>query len=275
VKKSELEAGIKNGSLIPFLGMGVFKETKTEDGEQIPFDSDSMILSLNGGRAMSPRLMYEYSRAAMSLEQRKGRPFIEQMTNHIFTHKPYPIPEVYTWLKTLMPHYVVDLNLDDSLLKLYADVDHFLITGVSRIMAGYDRFLVYMYTASSKEYHRVEKELLSPMLPILFKPLGCVTPEKSFIISDADFVDWLTEAMGGYALPPFLKTFKNDKSYLFLGIDFDRDTYRMVANEVTLGLVGGYLVNDKEEISKKEEKFLTSHKIEKLETSVGSFLKGA
>ncbi|WP_041959543.1 SIR2 family protein [Sulfurospirillum arsenophilum] len=275
MKKSELEAQIKEGSLIPFLGMGVFKETKTADGDQIPFDSDSMILSLNGGRAMSPRLMYEYSRAAMSLEQRKGRPFIEQMTNHIFTHKPYPMPEVYTWLKTLMPHYVVDLNLDDSLLKLYAEVDHFLITGVSRIMAGYDRFLVYMYTSVTKEYHRVEKELLSPMLPILFKPLGCTVPEKSFIISDADFVDWLTEAMGGYALPPFLKTFKNDKEYLFLGIDFDRDTYRMVANEVTLGLNGGYLVNDKEKISKKEEKFLTSHKIEKLETPLGSFLKGA
>ena len=273
MKKSELEAQIKLGNVVPFIGMGVFKETKTDDGSQIPFDSDSMILSLNGGRAMSPRLMYEYSRAAMSLEQRKGRPFIEQMTNYIYTAKPYPLPEVYTWLKTLMPQYVVDLNLDDSLLKLYAEIDHFLITGVSRIMAGYDRFLVYSYTASSKEYHRVEKEMLSPMLPIVFKPLGCTVPEKSFIISDADFVDWLTEAMGGYALPPFLKTFKNDKSYLFLGIDFDRDTYRMVANEVTLGLSGGYLVNDKEKISKKEEKFLTSHKIEKLETSLEDFLK--
>lgn len=274
MKKSELETHIKNGSCVPFLGMGVFKETKTEDGEQIPFDSDSMILSLNGGRAMSQRLMYEYSRAAMSLEQRKGRPFIEQMTNHIFTAKPYPMPEVYTWLKTLMPHYVVDLNLDDSLLKIYAEVDHFLITGVSRIMAGYDRFLVYSYTAATKAYHRIEKEMLNPMQPILFKPLGCIVPEKNFIISDADFVDWLTEAMGGYALPPFLKTFKNDKEYLFLGIDFDRDTYRMVANEVTLGLTGGYLVNDKEKTSKKEEKFLKLHHIEKLETSLEGFLKG-
>ncbi len=274
MKKSELEAQIKSGNVVPFLGMGVFKETKTADGEQIPFDSDSMILSLNGGRAMSPRLMYEYSRAAMSLEQRKGRPFIEQMTNHIFTAKPYPMPEVYTWLKTLMPHYVVDLNLDDSLLKIYAEVDHFLITGVSRIMAGYDRFLVYSYTAATKAYHRIEKEMLNPLLPILFKPLGCTVPEKNFIISDADFVDWLTEAMGGYALPPFLKTFKNDKSYLFLGIDFDRDTYRMVANEITLGLSGGYLVNDKEKTSKKEEKFLKSHNIQKIETLLEGFLKG-
>lgn len=272
MKKSEFEERIKKGSLIPFIGMGVFKQTRCDDGTQIPYDSDSMILALNGGRAMSPRLMYEYSRAAMSLEQRKGRAFIEGMTHHIFTSKPYNIPLVYTWLKSLMPHYVVDLNLDDSVLKIYEEVDHFLITGVSRVMAQYDRFIVYLYHSHTKTYTKVDKELLNSMLPIIFKPLGCVVPEKNFIISDADFVDWLTEAMGGYALPPFLKTYKNEKSYLFLGLDFDRDTYRMVANEITLGLRDGILVNDKAIASKKEEKFLALHKIEKLKTSLEAFI---
>jgi len=112
------------------------------------------------------------------------------------------------------------------------------------------------------------------MLPILFKPLGCIVPEKNFIISDADFVDWLTEAMGGFGLPPFLKKYREGKSYLFLGIDFDRDTFRMVANEITMGLKGGILVNDKEAISKKEEKFLASHNIEKLKTSLELFIQG-
>ena len=272
MKKIELEERIVSGELVPFIGMGVFRQTQCEDGTQIPYDSDSMILSLNGGRAMSPRLMYEYSRAAMSLEQRKGRAYLEGMTHHIFTSKPYEIPLVYQWLKTLMPHYVVDLNLDDSLLKVYDEIDHFLITGVSRIMAGYDRFIVYMYHSHSKSYSRVDKELLNPMLPILFKPLGCVIPEKNFIISDADFVDWLTEAMGGYALPPFLKQYRKDKSYLFLGLDFNRDTFRMVANEITLELKEGILINDAESMSKKEEKFLLSHKIEKGETSLREFI---
>ena len=65
----DIKKKIQDGELIPFLGMGVFKDTKNSDGTQLPFDSDSMILSLNNGRAMSDRLMYEYSRAAMSLEQ--------------------------------------------------------------------------------------------------------------------------------------------------------------------------------------------------------------
>lgn len=129
-----------------------------------------------------------------------------------------------------------------------------------------------MYHSHSKSYSRVDKELLNPMLPILFKPLGCVIPEKNFIISDADFVDWLTEAMGGYALPPFLKQYRKDKSYLFLGLDFNRDTFRMVANEITLELKEGILINDAESMSKKEEKFLLSHKIEKGETSLREFI---
>lgn len=271
MKKNDLESKIKEGSFVPFIGMGVFKNTQTDDGRQLPFDSDSMILSLNAGRAMSPRLMYEYSRAAMSLEQRKGRAFIEQMTYHIFTSKPYALPSVYAWLKSLMPHYVVDLNLDDSLLKIYAHVDHFLVSGVSRIMADYDRFIVYKYASATQTYHRVDKEMLSPLLPILFKPLGCTVPDKNFIISDADFVDWLTEAMGGFALPSYLKQYRHDKSYLFLGVDFDRDTFRMVANEVTLELKEGILVNDKKEITKKEKKFLHAHNIEKMETGLDDF----
>jgi hypothetical protein len=275
VKKRELEQRIKEGGVIPFIGMGVFKETKTVDGVQMPFDSDSMILALNSGRAMSPRLMYEYSRAAMSLEQRKGRPFIEQMTYHIFTAKPYEPPLVYAWLKALMPPYVIDLNLDDSLLKIYAEVDHFLVTGVSRIMAGYDRFLVYMYRANDQAYERVDPSLLSPLLPIVFKPLGCTVPEKNFIISDADFVDWLTEAMGGLAVPSFLKSYRQDKAYLFIGVDFNRDTFRMVANEITLGLSGGYVVKDNEGMSKKEEKFMLSHRLERLPSDIEGFLKSA
>ncbi|MFV0481371.1 MAG: SIR2 family protein [Campylobacteraceae bacterium] len=264
---------IKDGTLVPFISMGVFKDTACQNGAKIPFDSDSFILSLNNGRAMSPRLMYEYSRAAMSIEQRKGRPFLEQLTNHVFTSSPYEIPKIYELIKELLPPFVVDLNLDDSLLKIYSNTEHFLITGISRITAENDRYIIYKFNKEDKSYKLTTKEELNSTIPILFKPLGCVVPDKNFIISDADFVDWLTEAMGGHALPPFLKEYRKDKEYLFVGIDFDRDTFRMVANEITIGLKGGYLINDKTDVTKKEDKFLKSHNIEKLNISIGSFLE--
>lgn len=98
-------------------------------------------------------------------------------------------------------------------------------------------------------------------------------PNKDFIISDADFVDWLTEAMGGYAMPSFLKEYRKDKSYLFLGVDFNRDTYRMVANEITLYLKDGYIVTSRDEYSKKEEKFADKHNLEFVTYEVDEFAK--
>ncbi len=269
----EIIEKLSSGELVPFLGMGVFKNVTCKDGSGLPYDSDSFILALNGGRAMSARLMYEYTRAAMSLEQRKGREYITQMTNHIYASKEYDLPYVYEFFKTIKPKYFIDTNVDDSSCKIYEDVAHFMITGVSRIMGGYDRFIVYLYDVKTKSYEVVDKSELNDSLPILFKPMGCMIPAKNFIISDADFVDWLTEAMGGYAMPAFLKEYKKEKSYLFLGVDFSKDTFRMVSNEITLGLKDGIVVADKENLSKKETQFIKKHNLALVRTSVERFLE--
>jgi len=263
---------LKSGDIVPFLGMGVFENSVAKDGTKLPFDSDSMILALNNGRAMSPRLMYEYSRAAMSLEQRKGREFIVQMTNHIYSSKEYDLPNVYTWLKEIKPKYIIDTNMDDSLQKIYSDVDHFLITGVSRITADYARYIIYKFDVSKKTYEKIENDGLTLDLPILFKPMGSTKPEMNFIISDADFVDWLTEAMGGFALPPILKEYRKDKEYLFMGVDFSTDTFRMVANEITLDLKGGFTLLNKPELTKKEDKFIKTHNLENVNMSLNEFI---
>jgi hypothetical protein len=264
---------IISGEVVLFLGMGLFKDTKFEDGTQVPFDSDSMILALNNGRAMSPRLMYEYSRAAMNIEQKKGREYLIAMTNHIYTSKAYDLPFVYKWLKEIKPKYIVDTNIDDSLQKVYSDTAHILITGVSRITADYDRFVIYSYSVETKEYTRITKEELTLDLPILFKPMGSTVPNKDFIISDADFVDWLTEAMGGYGMPNILKEYRKDKSYLFMGVDFGRDTYRMVSNEITLDLKDSIALTQKDELTKKEKKFFEKHNTEIVDSSIENFIK--
>ncbi len=270
----KIKESIQNGTLVPFLGMGVFKDVISSDGSQLPFDSDSMSLALNDNRPMSARLMYEYTRVAMSLEQRKGRNFIVEKTNHIYSSKQYEVPLIYKYLKSVQPPYLIDTNLDDSSCKVYEDVEHFMIVGTSRIMGGLDRFIVYRYDIHTKSYDKIDKEEIHTSIPILFKPLGSTVPDKNFIISDADFVDWLTEAMAGFAMPSLLKEHKKSKSYLFLGVDFSKDTYRMVANELTLGLDGGFIIDDKEIWSKKEDQFISTHNLSKIPRGIQDFVKG-
>ncbi|MBU0721645.1 SIR2 family protein [bacterium] len=262
---------LRNQTTVPYLGLGIFEGTKTKEGEQMPYDSDSMILMMNNGREMSQRLMFEYSRAAMHLEQRRGVEYLTQLVNHIYTKDFQPTP-LHKAVIDMLPRYIIDTNRDSKLQELLAYEPHCLILGKSRIMADKNRYEVYEYDVENKKYFLVEDEVLDDAKKILFKPMGSTLPEPSFIISDADYVDWLTEAMGGFALPPILKTYRKAKKYLFLGTSFDRDTDRMVANELTFDLEGGYVITDKE-LGKKEKKFVEKHNLEVIKMSLEEFTK--
>lgn len=260
---------IRNQTTVPYFGLGIFKDITTKEGEEMPYDSDSMILTMNNGRRMSERLMFEYSRAAMHLEQRRGIEYITQLTNHIYTKEFDPTP-LQKAVIDMMPRYIIDTNRDTKIQELLAFEPHCLIMGKSRIMADKNRYETYEYDVENKKYFLVEDEVLDNATKILFKPMGSPLPEPSFIISDADYVDWLTEAMGGFALPSVLKSYRKTKKYLFLGTSFDRDTDRMVANELTLDLEGGYVITDKE-LGKKEKKFIDKHNLEVLQMSLKEF----
>ncbi|WP_345975884.1 hypothetical protein [Sulfurimonas sp. HSL3-7] len=262
---------IRNQTTVPYFGLGIFTGTKTKEGEQMPYDSDSMILMMNNGRAMSPRLMFEYSRAAMHLEQRRGVDYIQQMMNWIYTKEFAPTP-LHKAIVDMLPRYIVDTNRDAKLQELLAFEPHCLIVGKARILNNDYRYEIFEYDVENKKYFQVEEAALDDAKKILFKPMGSTLPEPSFIISDADYVDWLTEAMGGFAVPSVLKSYRKTKKYLFMGTYFDRDTDRMVANELTMGLEGGYVITDKE-LGKKEKKFIEKHNLEVLEMSLDEFTK--
>lgn len=262
---------LRNQTTVPYFGMGIFEAAKTKEGEQMPYDSDSMILMMNNGRAMSQRLMFEYSRAAMHLEQRRGVDYIQQMMNWIYTKEFNPTP-LHKALLNMQPRYIIDTNRDSKIQELLAYEPHTLIIGKSRIMDNDYRYEIFEWDLENKKYFQVEEEVLDDAKKILFKPMGTPIPEPSFVISDADYVDWLTEAMGGFAVPSVLKTYRKTKKYLFLGTAFDRDTDRMVANELTLDLEGGYFVKEGA-LTKREEKFLEKHNIELVNMSLDEFSK--
>ena len=267
----EIKKELRNQTTVPYFGLGIFKGVKTKDGEDMPYDSDSMILRMNNNRPMSQRLMFEYSRAAMHLEERRGVQYLTQLINSIYAQDFEPTP-LQKMIVDMLPRYIIDTNRDSKIQDLLAYEPHCLILGKSRIMADKNRYETYEYDVENKKYFLVEDDVLDDAKKIIFKPMGSTLPEPTFVISDADYVDWLTEAMGGFALPPILKTYRKTKKYLFLGTSFDRDTDRMVANELTMDLEGGYVITDKE-LGKKEKKFIEKHNLQVIDMSLEDFIK--
>jgi len=126
---------------------------------------------------------------------------------------------------------VVDFNRDRHLIDLYADREHLLVQGIARLGGTDFRFHLYRFDGSA--YVPISPEILpAPTIPVLFKPLGCPLPEGRYVASDADFVDYLTELMGGFGIPSFLKQRRRGLSYLLLGMTLDRDTERMLLDGI-------------------------------------------
>ena len=65
--------------------------------------------------------------------------------------------------------------------------------------------------------------------------MGSPKPEPCYIASDADYVDYITELMGGFAIPGFVKKYRKEKRYLLLGMSFRRDSERMVFSDIIYG----------------------------------------
>ncbi len=267
-------ARLKAGGVVPYLGPGILNGViAPATQKQVPAESESLILAMTGGQPMSPRLMYEFSRAAMHLENKKGRTFIERFLTQTYGGEGWIPAPIHRWIASLNLPYVIDCNRDGLLQQCYADRAHTLIVGCARLIGTNYRFEIYEWQNS--EYRPVTQDQVNPELPILFKPLGTPFPKPTYIASDADFVDYITELMGGFAVPGWVKLKRRGQRYLFLGMRFNRDTERMVMSDLIYDAApdaGWALIS---EPTTKERKICAKKSLELIEADWTELLKAA
>jgi hypothetical protein len=268
---SEILTGLYENQVVPYLGPGaLFDATNKLTGAPMPADSNSLILAMNNGKPMAPKLMYEFPRAAMNQELKKGRNFLGQFLTKLYGETEYTRAAVHDWLAEWKPAYVIDINRDTQLQDSYADEEHTLIVGVARITASQFRFRIYHFDGST--YFEIPQEQVDPRLPILFKPMGTPKPEANYIASDADYVDYITELMGGFAIPDFLKEYRKGKQYLFIGVPLNRDSERMVMSDIIYGAAEhkGWVLNKNP--TAKEQRYCKKIGLEIIDAGVEGLL---
>jgi hypothetical protein len=268
---SELVHGIRTGEIVPYLGPGALAGVVDPTNSQpIPADSDSLIIALNNGKPMAAKLMWEFPRAAMNVELKRGRKAVHRFLDSTYGERTWTRARLHDWLKSILPPYVIDINRDTQLQDSYAGVPHVLVRGISRIGGTDYRFRLDHYDGES--YREVDRDSVDQGLPVLFKPMGSPRPDSTYIASDADYVDYITELMGGFAIPSFLKTYRRGLRYVFLGLRFLRDTERMVMSDIIYGAgspPGWALIPDP---SNKERRFCQSRGIDILEADIPDLL---
>ena len=266
--------GLSDGNVVPYLGAGALNGViDPATGKAIPADSDSLIIAMNNGKPMAPKLMYEFPRAAMNVELKRGRSAVNKFLDATYRDTQWSTSALHAWLAQQKLPYIVDANRDTQLQKQYAATPHTLIVGIARMSAKEYRFRLFKYDGTS--YIAIEQEAVDTSLPILFKPLGTPLPVSNYIASDADFVDYITELMGGFDIPSFVKRMRQNKRYLLLGMRLNRDTDRMVFSDIMFGAAqpsGWALISHPTD---KEKRYLGKMGIEIVNADVADFLTAA
>ncbi|MGB5833595.1 MAG: SIR2 family protein [Thiohalocapsa sp.] len=274
IELCDLVQAVSRGDLVPYLGPGALSDVvDASNGEPIPADSESLILAMNNGRPMAPKLMWEFPRAAMNVELKRGRSAVNRFLDETYGKRLWTRSRLHDWIAAVSPPYVVDINRDTQLQHSYATCPHTLVRGISRVGGTDFRFRIHTYEHG--HYKEVIQEAVDPALPILFKPMGSPRPDATYIASDADYVDYLTELMGGFAIPSFLKDYRSARQYLFLGLRLTRDTERMVLSEISYGAgkpAGWALIPEPTE---KERRYCSSKDIEIIEADIPDLLDAA
>jgi hypothetical protein len=270
----DILAGLYANRIVPYLGPGVLSDVaQAGSGAPMPADSNSLILAMNEGRPMAPKLMYEFPRAAMNLELKRGRSFIERFLQKTYGQTAWTRAALHDWLASWKPRYVIDINRDTQLQDSYAGQPHLLIRGMARIAGTDYRYTLHQYAAG--QYQPIQQEQADPSLPLLFKPMGSPLPTPSFIASDADYVDYITELMGGFAIPAFLKEYRQGLQYLLIGLPLNRDSERMVMADIVYGAAEhkGWVLNPAP--TSKEKRYCEKMGLEILNMSVEDLLAAA
>jgi hypothetical protein len=271
---NEILTGLYENRIVPYLGPGVLSDvTQVDNGKPMPADSESLILAMNDGRPMAPKLMYEFPRAAMNLELKRGRSFIERFLEKTYGQTHWTRSTFHDWLASWKPHYVIDINRDTQLQESYAGQPHILIRGIARTSGTDYRFTLHRF--ENGVYREIDQAEADFNLPVLFKPMGSPLPSPKFIASDADYVDYITELMGGFAIPNFLKEYRKGKQYLLIGLPLNRDSERMVMADIVYSAAepAGWLLSKAP--TNKEKRYCEKKGLEILNIGIDELLATA
>jgi hypothetical protein len=239
---------LRNGTLLPFLGPGVTALSETA----VPTSHEALAVWLGSRVALPRRARGNCWAAAQYIESFKHRVTLDRMMAEAFAHPVAPTP-LHTAIARLAPAMVVDTWYDAALRSAFAGrSDWGEIQAASRAAPGEYRW----YRAYDSTGTECSPAMADGWRTLIYKPHGCVTPFSNFLISDADYVEVLTEIDIQTPIPDTVKTRRADSGFLFLGCRFHDQALRTYARQIAKRSGGGHVVVIDGELSRNEERFM-------------------
>jgi len=193
--------------------------------------------------------------AAQHIESMKHRSTVTALMTEAFA-SPVEPTTLHRYLATLRLPMIVDTWYDGAMrVALSERNDWGEVQGITRAGIGEDRWYRF-YDAAGTE---ADRAAANGWATLLYKPHGSIAPAKNFLISDADYVEVLTEIDIQTPIPDAVKDRRTERSFVFIGCRFNDQLLRTYARQVTKrSTTLHYAIVEPKTLTKNELRFLIS-----------------
>ena len=245
-----IAAELKTGDIVPYLGPGLTQLSPTN----VPMTPEALAAFFGTKVALPRRAKGNAWASAQHIESMKHRSTVSALMSQAFAESIAPTP-LHAYLASLQLPMIVDTWYDATMrsaLEGYSDWGE--IQGITRAGIGEDRWFRF-YEADGTE---TSKEKAEVWKTILYKPHGSISPAKNFLISDADYVEVLTEIDIQTPVPEAVQNRRAERSFLFVGCRFHDQLLRIYARQIMKrSTTTHHAIVDPAVLTKNELKFLT------------------
>ncbi len=245
---ADVAARLRSGTIIPYLGPGLAEASKPA----APMKPEALAAFFGTKVALPRRAKGNAWAAAQHIESYKHRSTVTALMSEAFATPVEPTP-LHRYLASLPLPMIVDSWYDGAMrAALGGRSDWGEIQGITRAGIGEDRWYRF-YDAAGGE---ADRSAANGWKTLLYKPHGSVTPAKNFLISDADYVEVLTEIDIQTPIPDAVKDRRTERDFVFIGCRFNDQLLRTYARQVTKRSGSlHYVIVEPETLSKNEIKF--------------------
>lgn len=242
-------ARLRNGSIVPYLGPGVAELSKPD----VPRTPDALATFFGTKVALPRRARGNAWAAAQYIESNKHRSTVTGLMAQAFA-APVEPTALHRHLGTLHLPMIVDTWYDGAMRAALGARDGWgEVQGITRAGIGELRWYRF-YDADGNE---VDSVAAGNWTTVLYKPHGGVLPARNFLISDADYVEALTEIDIQTPIPEIVKQQRIGRSFLFIGCRFDDQLLRIYARQITKRSANvHYALVEPDVLSRNERRFL-------------------
>jgi hypothetical protein len=248
---ADVAARLRAGMIVPYLGPGLTELSKPA----VPMNPEALAAFFGTKVALPRRAKGNAWAAAQHIESNKHRSTVTALMAEAFSPPVEPTP-LHHYLASLRLPMIVDTWYDGAMrAALSVRKDWGEVQGITRAGIGEDRWYRFYDGAGSE----TDRSAANAWTTLLYKPHGSVSPAKNFLISDADYVEVLTEIYIQTPIPDAVKDRRTDRSFVFIGCRFNDQLLRTYARQITKRSSGlHFALVEPETLSKNELRFLVS-----------------